>query len=59
MSAGTASAYNRQVMDAADGSYAAMVAFEAELLRIRDSLQAMEEHYRQVEGANAELWGRL
>ncbi|GAA5134007.1 hypothetical protein [Pseudonocardia adelaidensis] len=59
VSADTAREYNSRVMDAADGSYAAMVALEAELLRIRDSLQVMEDHYRRTEGENAALWGRL
>jgi hypothetical protein len=59
VSAEAATAYNASVMDAADGPYAAMVALEAELLRIRDSLQVMEDHYRLTEGENAALWGRL
>jgi hypothetical protein len=58
-SAAVASHYNSRVMDAADGPYAAMVALEAELLRIRDSLQLLEDHYRRTEGENAALWGRL
>lgn len=51
--------YNRHVMDAVDGPYAALVAYEAELLRVRDTLQQMEDEYRRTEGDNAELWGRL
>jgi hypothetical protein len=58
-SAAVASHYNSRVMDAADGPYAAMVALEAELLRIRDSLQLLEDHYRRTEGENVALWGRL
>ncbi|MHA6627861.1 hypothetical protein ACU61A_20685 [Pseudonocardia sichuanensis] len=58
ISAEVAGTYNRKVMDAPDGPYAAMVALEAELLRIRDSLQAMEDDYRRTEGENAALWGR-
>jgi alkylhydroperoxidase family enzyme len=58
VSAEAVTAYNGRVMDAPNGSYAAMVAYEAELLRIRDSLQAMEDHYRRTEGENAALWGR-
>ena len=50
--------YNAVVMEAGDGPYAAMVAYEAELTRVRDSLQAMEDHYRRTEGENAALWGR-
>lgn len=58
VSAEVARVYNVKVMDAADGPYAAMVALEAELLRICDALQLMEEDYRRVEGENAALWGR-
>jgi hypothetical protein len=59
VSAEAASTYNGRVMDAPDGPYSAMVAMEAELLRIRDSLQVLEDHYRRTEGENAALWGRL
>lgn len=59
VSADAATSYNGRVMDAPDGPYAAMVALEAELLRIRDSLQLQEDHYRRTEGDNAALWGRL
>ena len=51
--------YNRHVMDSTDGPYAALVAYEAELLRVRDTLPQMEDEYRRTEGENAELWGRL
>lgn len=51
--------YNTTVMEASDGPYAALVAYEAELTRIRDNLQLMEDHYRRTEGENAALWGRL
>jgi hypothetical protein len=51
--------YNRHVMDSTDGPYAALVAYEAELLRVRDTLQQMEDEYRRTEGDNVELWGRL
>jgi hypothetical protein len=51
--------YNRHVMDSTDGPYAALVAYEAELLRVRDTLAQMEDQYRRTEGENAELWGRL
>jgi hypothetical protein len=46
-------------MDAPDGPYAALVAYEAELLKVRDNLQVLEDHYRGTEGDNAALWGRL
>jgi hypothetical protein len=51
--------YNRRVMDSPDGPFAALKAYKAELTKIRDTLQRMEEEYRRTEGDNAELWGRL
>lgn len=51
--------YNRRVMDAPDGPYQALLAYETELLRVRDQLAAMEADYRRTEGENAELLGRL
>ncbi|OZM79649.1 hypothetical protein [Pseudonocardia sp. MH-G8] len=57
VSAEVATSYNLRVMDAADGPYAAMVALEAELMKIRDSLRLMEDHYRRTDGENAALWG--
>jgi hypothetical protein len=39
--------------------YAALVAYEAELLKVRDNLQVLEGHYRRTEVENAALWGRL
>jgi hypothetical protein len=50
--------YHHQVMDAPDGPYAALVAYEAELLKVRDNLQVLEDHYRRTEGENAAMWGR-
>lgn len=55
ISSSTQTHYNTVVMDSADGSYAAMTAYVNELIRIRESLQAMEDHYLnnedQVRGA--------
>ncbi len=51
--------YNRYVMDSSTGPYAALVAYEAELLNVRDTLKLMEDEYRRTEGDNAQLWGRL
>jgi hypothetical protein len=50
--------YNTAVMESQDGPMAALLAYQSELTRIRDSLQAMEDHYRRTEGDNAALWGR-
>lgn len=51
--------YNARVMDAPDGPYSALLAYEAELMRVRDQLVAMEADYRRTEGDNVALWGRL
>jgi hypothetical protein len=59
ISAEVADFYNRRVMDSTDGPYAALVAYEAELLKVRDTLQRMEDEYRRTEGDNARLGGRL
>jgi hypothetical protein len=50
--------YQAHVMDAPDGPLAAMRAYEIELMKIRDNLMLMEEHYRRTEGENAAVWGR-
>lgn len=50
--------YNTTVMESPDGPLAALLAYQGELTRIRDNLQAMEDHYRRTEGDNAALWGR-
>ena len=59
VSARTLSYYHAHVMDAPDGPYVALVAYEAELLKVRDNLQVLEDHYGGTEGDNAALWGRL
>src|ERR1700754_3951685 len=51
--------YHQRVMEAADGPFAALRAYEVELLKVRDNLQILEDHYRRTEGENAALWGRL
>lgn len=50
--------YNAAVMESKDGALAALFAYQAELTRIRNSIQAMEDHYRRTEGENVALWGR-
>jgi hypothetical protein len=50
--------YNLRVMEADDGPYAAFRAYEAELIKIHDSLKAMEDHYSRTEGDNTALWGK-
>ena len=59
ISASLQSHYNTTVMDSPDGPYAALKAYEAELIKIRDNLQLLEDHYRRTEGDNAALWGRV
>ena len=50
--------YNTYVMEAPEGPYAVLKAYQAELVRIRDNLQLLEDQYRRTEGDNAALWGR-
>jgi hypothetical protein len=59
MSAAVQEHYNLRVMEASDGPYAALRAYEAELIKIRDNLQLLEDNYRRTEGDNAALWGRV
>jgi hypothetical protein len=59
ISANVQAHYNSAVMDAPAGPYAALVAYEAELIKIRDNLQLLEDNYRRTEGDNAALWGRV
>jgi hypothetical protein len=59
ISASLQSHYNTTVMDSPDGPYAALRAYEAELIKIRDNLQLLEDNYRRTEGDNAALWGRV
>ena len=51
--------YNAVVMEAGDGPYAVIVAYEAELTRVRDTLQIMEDNYVRNEGENVERTRRL
>ena len=51
--------YNERIMAALDGPFASLLAYKAELTKIRDTLKRMEEEYRRTEGDNVELWGRL
>ena len=59
VSASAAAFYHANVMEGPEGPYAALRAYEAEILKVRDNLQALEDHYRRTEGENAALWGRL
>ena len=51
--------YNAMVMDAPDGPFHSLLAYEQRLTSARDQLAAAEEHYRRTEGENSDLWGRL
>jgi hypothetical protein len=47
--------YNTTVMEADNGSMSALLAYQAELTRIVDSLKAMEDNYSRNEGNVAGL----
>jgi hypothetical protein len=47
--------YNRTVMEAENGSLSALRAYQTELIRILDSLKAMEDNYSRTEGDVAGL----
>lgn len=49
--------YNASVMEAADGGYAALRAYQAELQRTHEALGRMEEEYRRTEEVNEGLFG--
>jgi hypothetical protein len=51
--------YNTRVMEAPDGPMAALLAYQAELIRIRDTLQVMEDQYLRAEGEIAGGLGRV
>jgi hypothetical protein len=59
ISASVVAYYQASVMEASEGPYAALRAYEAELAKVRDTLQLLEDHYRRTEGENAAFWGRL
>jgi hypothetical protein len=48
--------YNESVMDAADGGYAALCAYEVELKRVHDTLAEMERNYRATDEDTAALF---
>ena len=48
--------YNASVMDAPDGGFAALRAYQAELQRTYDELGRMEARYRAAEDATADLF---
>lgn len=48
--------YNANVMDAPDGGYAALRAYQAELQRTYEELGRMEQEYRRTEEENAALF---
>ena len=53
-SAAVAAHYTRRAMEQPDSSYRALLEYEAELTRVRDTLQRMEEHYRRTDEAAAD-----
>jgi hypothetical protein len=50
--------YQLRALEGPNSSHKALVAYHAELRRIHDTLQQMEDHYRRTEGDNAATWGR-
>ncbi len=50
--------YATRAMDGPGSSYQSLEQYRAELARIHDTLQQMEDHYRRTEGDNAATWGR-
>lgn len=48
--------YNARVMDAPEGGYAMLRAYQAELQNTFDALGRMEEEYRRTEEGNAALF---
>ena len=53
-SAAVAAHYTRRAMEQPDSSYRALLEYEAELTRVRDTLQRMEDHDRHTEEAAAD-----
>lgn len=51
--------YTAAAMDGSDSSYQALVSYQAELRRVHDTLQRMEDEYRRREGDNVAQWGHL
>ena len=49
--------YNASVMEAPDGGYAMLRAYETELWRVHGELGRMEAEYRRTEDENAALFG--
>jgi hypothetical protein len=49
--------YTNRAMSGPDSSFNALTLYRAELTRVHDTLQQMEDHYRRTEGDNAALWG--
>jgi hypothetical protein len=58
VSAAVAAHYTRRAMEQPDSSYRALIAYEAELTRVRDTLQRMGDHYRRTDQAAAGLLRR-
>ena len=57
ISADVAAHYTKRAMDDPDSSYQSLQQYRAELTRIHDTLQQMEDDYRRTEGDNAARWG--
>ena len=53
VSAAVAAHYTQRAMEQPDSSYRALLEYEAELTRVRDTLQRMEDHYRREDDTAA------
>ena len=50
--------YTRRAMEAPDSSYQALQQYRAELARVHDTLQRMEDQYRATDQAEADRYRR-
>ena len=57
VSSEVAAHYTNRALRDEDSSYHALQRYRAELARVHDTLQRMEDDYRRTEGDNAALWG--
>lgn len=58
-SAAVAEHYTRRAMEHPDSSYRALLEYEAELTRARDTLQRMEDQYRSTDRDTADRYRRI
>jgi hypothetical protein len=59
MSSEVAAFYTQRAMEGSESSFESLQQYRAELNRIHNTLQQMEDNYRRTEGENTAGWGRL